>query len=302
MKTYLDGQFVDESQAKLSVFDAAVQHAVGLFETMQAFGGRVFRLEAHVQRLVRSARELGLTDQLRPDPLARAVELTVAENNLRDARVRLAVTGGNLALLSAARGHGQPAHRASVFITATEPTVYPQSFFTDGVPVVVADARANPFDPLAGHKTTYYWSRLRSLTQAAAAKAGEALWFSVTNHLCGGAVSNAFVVKEGKIQTPIARGEEQPGAIPSATLPGITRAAVTEIAEQMNLPVECRMLDIQDVLEADELFLTNSSWQVLPVVKVEKQVIGRGTPGPLTREIHRAILELIERECMDSAL
>ena len=298
MKAYLDGKFVDVNRLRISAHDAAVQHAVGLFETMRASGGRVFRLDDHIARLIGSARELALTDRLRHDPLCEAVEATLAENSLTEARVRLTVTGGDLALLPSARaaGKGQTA-QPSVLIIATEPTVYPEALFERGVSTIVADPKANPFDPMAGHKTLNYWSRLRTLAEAAAVSAGEALWFTVTNHLCSGAVSNAILIKDGQLLTPFARGEEADGAIPSPVLPGITRAAACDLAEQLDLPVQRRMLTISDVLEADEIMLTNSSWLVLPVVQVEKTTIGHGQPGPITQRLRQAMLEQVKDEC-----
>lgn len=300
MRIFLDGQFVDAADEGISVHDAAVQHAVGLFETMQAFDGRVFQLESHVQRLIDSAAALGLTDRLRLDPLCEAVELTLAENDMTEARVRLTVTGGDLSLLAVARGKaGADTHQPTIIVAASEPTMYPPAFFEKGVGVVLADPKANPFDPTAGHKTLNYWVRLQSLTAAAAAQAGEALWFSVTNHLCGGAVSNAVLVKDDQLLTPIARGEEAEGAITFPVLPGITRATVIELAEHFDIPVHRRMLSINDVLEADELMLTNSSWQVLPVVRVEQEAVGDGKPGPVTMRLREALLDRIRRECAD---
>ncbi|MBI1370332.1 MAG: hypothetical protein GC162_16985 [Planctomycetes bacterium] len=297
MKVYLNGKFVDASRARLSIFDASVQHAVGLFETMRAAHGRVFRLIPHVERLIASARLLGLSDRLRPGPLAEAVELTREKNNLAEARIRLTVTGGDHSLLTGKSRSKNGGHHPSIFITATEPTQYPEAMFTQGVPVVIADPKANPFDPAASHKTLNYWTRLQSLSAAAVARAGEALWFTVTNHLCGGSVSNAFIVKDGQLLTPFARGEEVSGALPSPVLPGITRAAVLEIAQAMDLPVQKKMLTINDVLEADELMLTNSSWHVLPVVRVEKETIGSGDVGPITQQIRERLLKTIEEEC-----
>lgn len=303
MKVYLDGQFVQHDDARLSLFDAGVQHAVGLFETMRAWGGNILDLDRHVQRLVASARELGLSDQLRPQPLSEAVHLTLTENAMRDARLRLTVTGGDLSLLSSGggRGGGEPerdgskggggGHRPSIFITASEPTRYPPAFFEKGVTVTLADPKANPFDPTAGHKALNYWSRLQSLARAAGVGAGEALWFSITNHLVGGAVSNALLVKDDQLITPIARGEEPQGAVPSPVLPGVTRRAVLETAEnELGIRTQKRMITIDDVLSADELMLTNSSWLVLPVVAVEKQRIGTGEPGTITRRLRSALV------------
>jgi branched-chain amino acid aminotransferase len=154
----------------------------------------------------------------------------------------------------------------------------------------------NPFDPMAGHKTLNYWSRLRVLAEAAQRGAGEALWFSVSNHLAGGSVSNVILVKDGQLLTPLARGEEPDASLPSPILPGITRAAIIELAEAADIPVHRKMLSITDVLEADEAMLTNSSWQILPVVQVEKEKIGSGKPGPITLDLRSKLLELIEEE------
>ena len=300
MQVYLDGKFIALEDARLSVHDAAVQHGVGLFETMRAWNGTVFRLDAHMQRLCSSAVELGLAERLEPEPLVEVVRKTLDANELGDARVRLTVTGGDMSLLSSrpgGEGGRQRGQQASIVVVPAEPTVYPDEFFTAGVTVVIADPKANPFDPTAGHKTLNYWVRLQTLARAAAVQAGEALWFTVVNQLYGGAVSNAFLVKDEQIITPIARGEESEGDLPSPVLPGITRAAVIEIAEQMNLPVHRRVLSINDVLEADEIMLTNSSWLVLPVVQVEREKIGEGEPGPITQRLREALLMAVAREC-----
>ena len=156
-------------------------------------------------------------------------------------------------------------------VTAAPPTQYDAGFFEQGITALIARPGANPFDPAAGHKTLAYWSRLRTLRQAAAAGAGEAIWLNVTNHLASGAVSNLFIVKDETLLTPYARGEEVPEALPAPVLPGITRAAVIELAHTLDLPVQRRMLSVNDLLEADEVFLTNSSWLVLPVSRVEKK-------------------------------
>lgn len=296
MKVYLNGQFVDSDAAHLSAFDAAVQHGVGLFTTMRAYNGRVFRLDAHLQRLSRSVRQLGLHETFDPAPLAELVERTLRENRLADARIRLTITGGDLALLAAARGQGKP-HTPTVLIHAAPPTVYPEEFFSQGVAAVVAQARANPLDPTAGHKTIHYWTRLQSLVKAGAAKANEALWFSVNGELCGGAVSNAFLVKEGRLLTPIARGEEAEGALPAPVLPGITRQAVIDAAESMGIAVEKRALGGEDVARAQELFLTNSSWLILPVVRVNQQTITGGKVGPMTRRLYDRVVADIAAEC-----
>ncbi|MBK7403333.1 MAG: aminotransferase class IV family protein [Phycisphaerales bacterium] len=316
---FLNGSFVEQSEARLSAFDSSVQHGVGLFETM--LGGTtgldetwVYRLDEHLERLAASARELGLAQHLRVQGLYDAVMETVARAGHPRTRVRLTITGGELQLLRAATGDEADAKStdgaaaATLLIVAQPATEYPPAMFERGVMVGIADARANPLNPFEGHKTLNYWWRLREL-QAAAAKGGaEAIVLQVSNHLCGGCVSNVFLVKDGALSTPIARGEEQGGtpdggeaatirgALPSPVLPGITRAAVMELAEMRSLSVERRMLSIDDLLGADEVFLTNSSWGVLPVVAVEAHPIGKGRPGEMTRALRAAWMRSIEGE------
>ncbi len=186
--------------------------------------------------------------------------------------------------------------RQTVAIVPSEPTSYDPAYFRDGVTVVIHGPAASPFDDHAGHKTLNYWSRLRSLRRAAAAGASEAIWLNVTNHLASGAVSNLLLVKDGILLTPFARGEEVPEALRAPVLPGITRAAVIELAHQLGLGVQRKMLTVQDLLEADEALLTNSGWGVLPVVRVEKSDIADGKVGPITTRLREALSELIENE------
>jgi branched-subunit amino acid aminotransferase/4-amino-4-deoxychorismate lyase len=147
------------------------------------------------------------------------------------------------------------------------------------------NAAVNPFDPMAGHKTLWYWPRLAALRAAGERGATEALWFSVTTHLACGCVSNVFLVKDGRLLTPIARGEEVAGAIAAPVLPGVTRATVLAQAAELGIARERRDLSSKELVEADEVFLTNSSWGLLPVAMVESKPIGSGRPGPLTRSL-----------------
>lgn len=294
MDVYLNGSMIPIENATLSVEDAGFQHAVGLFETMFAKHGKIFRLPQHIQRLANSAKDLGLARELDLTRLENAVRQTVAHNKLTEARLRLTVTAGAISLLKPPEP-GQTT--TTTLVVATPPTQYDPAYFTDGVRVVVAPPGANPFDSTQGHKTTAYWGRLRTLRQAAAAGAGEAIWLNVTNHLASGAVSNIFLVKDNVLYTPYAQGEEVQGALPAPVLPGVTREAIIEIADQRGIEVKRQMLSVQDMLDADEVFLTNSSWLLLPVSSVERKTIGQGGAGTLSLQLRQALLDLVEAEC-----
>ncbi|MEM8834318.1 MAG: aminotransferase class IV [Planctomycetota bacterium] len=294
---WINGKMLPRDEARVSAFDAAFQHGVGLFETMLATSGRVFRLDRHLARLEASARTLGLTERLSTSALAEAVEHVTKESGLAEgegrARVRLTLTGGDLNMLAREqRGPSDP----TIVIQVTHATRYPDEMMERGVSCVVADAKANPLDPFAAHKTLNYWWRLRELQNASAKGAGEALVLQVTNHVCGGSVSSIFCVQDGTLRVPIARGEEVDGGVPSPVLPGVTRDAIIEFADAMGVGCERTMLTVADVLDADEVFVTNASWGVLPVVKMEAKAIADGAPGALTKDLRQKWLDAIRDE------
>ncbi|MFG0298809.1 MAG: aminotransferase class IV, partial [Phycisphaerales bacterium JB047] len=182
---FLNGEFLHRDEAMVSAFDAAFQHGVGLFETMIARvtpdGIVVQDLDEHLDRLQSSAATLGLSDDLKTGPLGEAVVETVKRSGLDSARVRLTLTGGDLNMLQTT---GRSGHQPTILIQANPVTPYPDEMFENGVMATLAQARANPLDPTAGHKTLNYWWRLRELQAAAAKGAGESIVFQVSNHLC----------------------------------------------------------------------------------------------------------------------
>ena len=295
MKIWINGSFIDEKEAKVGVFDAGFQHGVGLFETMIAKNSRVFQAEAHMNRLKESAAGLRLTEKLHVEPLIEALHLTLKENSQSDARMRLTITGGDLNMLqrTGEQGNADP----TIVIQSQPTTQYPDAFFKKGVHVTLASGRVNPYEFGAGHKTLNYWSKLLNLQLAAMQQCGEALWLTPSATLAGGCVSNLFAVKDGTLFTPLARGEEDEQDEPSAVLPGITRDVVISLANELGVGTSKQSMTLDGALDADELFLTNSSWGVLPVVGMrvsvregdqsqsQEQAIGEGQVGNMTTQL-----------------
>jgi len=299
LKAWLDGRFLPMPEAQVSAFDAGFQHGVGLFETALARHGRVFRGLEHMERMRTSAKELGLAETLRPEALVDVMEATLAENALPHARVRVTLTAGNMNML--ARGQQEVRHDPTILVQVQPPTQYPAELFEKGVAVRIADDQLNVADRFASHKALWYWPRLHALQHAAGAGMQEALWFDVTRALACGCVSNAFIVRHGALVTPPARGDEAKGSpVRSPVLPGITRAAVIALAEESGIEVRRERIEVGAILDSDELFLTNSSWHVLPVTAVEQRTIGTGEPGEVTRTLRAALLERIDRETQRS--
>jgi len=268
-KVWLNGELIDWDAARVSAMDAGFLHGVGLFETLRAYNGRIFRLEAHYERLRRSATALRLP--LLPDAerFRRALEEVLAANGLSDARLRLTVTPGRT---QRPDDSGMPV-TPTILATATAVSAYPREFYEKGMTVLISAYRQSKGDPLAGHKTTSYWPRLTALREAHEAGCGEALWFTPENLLAEACMSNIFVVRGDVIQTP---------PLDTPVLPGIVRNLILELAARDGRTAREARLTIHDLLDADEVFLTNSVMEVMPVCRVERRAIGTEKPGPVT--------------------
>jgi branched-chain amino acid aminotransferase len=291
---WLNGEFVEESTASIPLRDTGLLHAAGVFTTMRSDGGRVFRLAQHLRRLRDSCEALFIPLQYRDEELAAAVEELIRRNAVPDARLRLTVTRGTAQVDPLHGTHLRP----NVFLTAGAVEPYPAEFYAKGLTVVLLDEqKLNPYDMQAGHKTLNYLSRLAGLREANRRGAGEALWFDVHNHLQSGSISNVFLVKDGALVTPPTAAELRDPSVAaqtatprSAVLPGVTRAAVIELAREAGIGVKLASVTVNDVLDAEEVFLTNSIMRVMPVCRIERKAIGADRPGPVTVRLGEALM------------
>jgi len=273
---------VPAADAQVSVFDAGFMQGVGLFETMRAYGGRVFRLDAHLDRLIASARRLGWTVLPDAGELRDAVQRVLLAARAPDARVRLTVTTGSL------HADADDPPRLTVVATAAPGQKYPPECYTKGVTVIASDYRVSRFDPTLGHKTTSYFSRLAILRAAHRKGAFEALVFTDDDLMTEGAISNVFIVRNEELWTP---------PVDTPVLPGITRAAVIELARELGLKVHEAGVTLEEVLSADEIFLTGSLMEIVPVVRIERQPVAQEKVGDVTRQVGLAYGRLVDEEC-----
>ncbi len=278
----INGQLVAADAACVSVFDSGFTQGIGLFETMRAVGGRIFRLDRHLERLRGSAGRLGWTVIPEPDELRNAVRQVVRATGNADARVRLTVTTGSVR----EAGDGPPA--LTVVATAAPGGAYPEACYQSGVTVVIGKRyRQSAHDPTAGHKTTSYFARMTALREAYLAQAFESLWFTPEDMLAEGSISSVFLVLNECLVTP---------PLETPVLPGVTRGAVLELAAREGIAVAERPVTVDEVLDADELFLTNSMMGVMPVVRIERWPLGGERPGEITRRIAAGYADLVRGE------
>jgi len=281
-QVYINGELVERSEARVSVFDRGLLYGYGLFETMRSYDGQVFRLDRHLSRLARSADMLGIGEALDVSELGRAVYDTISANELSDARIRLTVTAGE-----GERSLSLPASGSLTTMIVAEELVLPlPQAYQNGISAAIVGAARNSQSPLSGVKSIGYLESLLVRSQAADAGAEEAVMLNERGLVAECSASNIFIVASGRLLTPSAE---------SGILPGITRGIVIELASSMGIEASEGDVAVADLLNADEAFITNSVIEILPLVELDGRPIGRGKPGEVTAGLSKAYKELTGR-------
>jgi branched-chain amino acid aminotransferase len=277
---YLDGKFVPEADAKVSVFDHGLLYGDGIFEGIRFYNGRVFRLEEHLERLWDSARSICLEIPMGRGEMTEALLETIRQNGLREGYIRLIVTRGvgNLGLNPA------QCKRPSIIIIATTIALYSKEVCETGLTVVTcATRRTSPAALNPAVKSLNYLNNVMARIEANLAGADEALMLNEAGNVAECTADNVFIIKRGNIFTP---------PIAAGALRGITRSVVFDIAAELGLKITETDITRHDVFVADECFLTGTAAEVIPVVKADGRMIGNGKPGSITTRMIGRFREL----------
>jgi branched-chain amino acid aminotransferase len=273
MKIYLDGKFVDEADAKVSVFDHGLLYGDGVFEGIRLYGGNVFRLEEHLERFEWSAKAIMLDMPLTRDEWREAICETCRQNGLVDGYIRAVVTRGVGDLGLAPWLCAKP----SYFVIASKISLYPPEHYEKGLAIVtVPTRRIGPASLPATIKSLNYLNNILGKIEARQAGALEAIMLNDQGYVAEATADNVFIVLKGEIFTP---------ASASGALKGVTRSTIIDIAKDLGIKEREANLTRYDLWCADECFLTGSGAEVIPVVKLDGRVIGTGKPGPVTLRI-----------------
>ena len=284
LQIYLNGALVAKEKAVLSVFDHGLLYGDGVFEGIRAYNGRVFRLKEHLDRLLRSAQAIVLDIGMTADQMQSAVLQTLRANALRDAYIRLVVTRGvgDLGL------DPKKCPRPTVFIIADKIALYPEECYTQGLEVNTVSTRRNSSQALNPNiKSLNYLNNILAKIEAGVSGAREAIMLSLEGYVAECTGDNIFFVKGRRLVTPPST---------AGALEGITRGAVMELAPTVGLAAEERLFTPFDLYTADEVFLTGTAAEVIPVVKIDARPIGQGTPGPQTRRMIEAFHQLTRND------
>jgi len=275
LKIWLDGQLVDEAEAKISVFDHGLLYGDGVFEGIRVYNSKIFELEAHIKRLYESAIVIRLVVPMSQSKLINAVEKTVEANGVIDGYIRLVVTRGvgTLGLNPFICENGR------LFIIADNIQLYPEELYEKGMKVISATTvRNHPLAIPPQVKSLNYLNNILAKIEALDNNVPESIMYNHEGYVAEATGDNVFIVKNGVIYTP---------PIEAGALEGITRGVVIRLAKEENLEVVEKNLTRFDLYICDEFFLTGTAAEVIGIVEIDGRVIGGGKPGPITRLLRK---------------
>ena len=276
LKVWIDGKLHERSDAKVSVYDHGLLYGDGVFEGIRVYSGRIFECNAHLDRLYDSAKSIRLTIPYSPSDLTAAMEQTFKANGFTDCYIRLVVTRGEGTL--GIDPYKCP--KACTFIITDLISVYPKEMYDKGIAVITASViRMHPNSLSPRIKSLNYLNNIMAKLEAHDAGVNEAIMLNHEGNVSEGTVQNIFVAKSGRIRTPLPT---------DCILEGVTRRVMMEICQRLGIPCEERVIQRHDLYVADEVFMTGTGAEVMPVTKIDGRVIGRGEAGPLTRRLMEA--------------
>lgn len=283
MKVYINGTFYPKEEAKVSVFDHGYLYGDGIYETLRAYRGVAFKADEHIERLENSARLVGMKLPMDGDGFIRAMDQTVHENGLSEAYIRVTVS----------RGPGEigldPAlcPEPTVVIIAKEFSEYPAAMYEDGIKVSVVKTRRNHpecLDPAI--KSTNFLNNIFAKVEAKKAGAYEGIMLNHAGQVAEGTISNVFIVEKGALVTP---------PLIAGILDGVTRNLVIKLAEGLGITVYEEPFTEARMWRADEVFITNTTMEVMPVTDVDGHKVAGGGAGDFARRLRAAYREEVER-------
>ena len=277
----IDGKYYPKSQAKVSVYDHGLLYGDGVFEGIRAYNSVVFKLKEHIDRLYRSARVIMLQIPLTKEEMIKAVLETLRKNNLRDAYIRLVVTRGVGDLGLDPRKCPKP----TVIIITDVIKLHSGAAKEKGIRAMIVWVKRDPVDATSHEvKSLNYLNSILGKIEANIAGFDEAICLDKNGHVSEGVAENLFIVQNGKVITP-----------PTSTgaLVGITRDVVMKLAEKLGYKATEKTITPTDLFTANEAFFTGTAAEIVPIVEVNKRMIGDGKPGPITRQLMQEFEKLV---------
>ncbi|HTL31071.1 MAG TPA: branched-chain-amino-acid transaminase [Tepidisphaeraceae bacterium] len=284
LKVWIDGKLLDKADARISVYDHGLLYGDGVFEGIRVYNGKIFECDAHMKRLYDSAKSIRLTIPLERSAFVSAIYETVKANNFKDCYVRAVVTrgAGDLGL------DPRKCRQASIFIITDLIAVYPAEMYEKGIAVITSSyIRNHPNSCPPRVKSLNYLNNILAKIEANDAGVPEAIMLNHDGNVAECTADNVFIVRDGVVQTPTTA---------DGILEGVTRKVIIDLCHRHGIPLVEKTLQRHDLFVGDEIFLTGTAAEVMPVTKVDGRVIGSGEAGPITRKLldlfHKHVREI----------
>jgi len=273
MTIWIDGTYRNAEQATVSVFDHGLLYGDGLFEGIRIYRGRVFKLADHIRRLFDGAKALLLEPPMDQAALCKLVEEVAAKDGAAESYIRLLLTRGKGPLGIDPFTCPKP----SLIIIVDTIRLYPQEFYEQGVPLIISSVRRNAVDSIDPRiKSLNYLNNVLARIEAKRGGAQEAVMLDHAGHVAECTGDNIFIVKQGVIAYPASH---------HGALEGITRSVVIGLANKLKLPIKETTLSSYDLYTADEVFLTGTGAELVPVASIDGRAPGNGKPGPVFQQL-----------------
>ena len=285
MLIYINGKFYPREEAKVSVFDHGYLYGDGIYETLRSYEGMVFKFEEHISRLFHSAEMMRMRLPLDKDGIMSSVHDTLRVNNLSDAYIRMSVSRGPGEIGLDPELCPEP----TFVIIASQFHDYPTEFYEQGVNIAVVKTRRNhPLSINPAIKATNFLNNIFAKIEAKEAGGFEGIMLNLDGFVAEGTISNIFFIKKGELCTP---------PVTAGILEGVTRDLVIKLAGGLGMQVSEELFDASGLKSADEVFITNTTLEIMPVRSIDGEAVGTGKPGEITRKIGAAYKEEV-RLCL----
>jgi branched-chain amino acid aminotransferase group I len=276
----LNGKIIPDTEGSISISDRGFLYGDGIFETLRSYDGKPFKLNEHIERLRNSSRKLMIDFEYTNSEISNNIKILIEKNNIQNACIRITLSRG-----TGGSGLGiSDSHKPTLLIQTKPFTPYEDKLYEEGMTLTVSKSMRSTSCPISCHKTTNLLKSIILKEEAKTKSANEVVILNTDGFIAECVVSNIFIVNNGSVITP---------SLDTNILPGITRRTVLDICNNSSIPASEERFTIETLIKADEVFITNSLMEIMPVSRIDDFKIGKVIPGDITQQVMSAYKCLI---------
>ena len=279
---FLNGRIIPVTEGSISTEDRGFLYGDGIFETLRSYHGEPFKLAEHLERMSSSAEKLKIIPAYTNAEISESLTKLLAKNSVQDAYIRITLSRGE-------GGSGlqmSDGLRSTILIQVKPFKPYDEKLYNEGMCLAVSGHRRSTTSSICRHKTTNLLTSILLKEEAGSKSAHDSIVLNTDGYIAECIVSNIFMVADGSVITP---------SLDTNILPGITRSTVLDICRDSGIPAREECFKIETLIKAEEVFITNSLMEIMPVSRIEDNKIGKTVPGKTTQQLMSAYKNLTGR-------